>query len=146
MPPVRPPRIVLAALLALLSLLAIAPSAGAAAHKAKKPIEPPAQVRLGRIELGQTPAGKPALLIGVRYPIQAADRPTRIGVRVTPEPGSPSRRRCSGSTGARLLTFRKGAADQAHATSAPGTAWPVNGYPPGSSRDIHRRPGSDAVF
>ena len=35
---------------------------------------------------------------------------------------------------ARLLTFRARAADQAHAASTPDTAWPVNEYPPGSSR------------
>ena len=34
--------------------------------------------------------------------------------------------------GARLLTFRARAADQAHATYTPGTTWPVVGHPPGS--------------
>jgi lysophospholipase L1-like esterase len=75
------------ALLALAALLVLAAGAGAAPQKTKKPIAPPAQVRIGRVELGQTPGGKPALLIAVRYPIQAADRPMRIGVRVAAEPG-----------------------------------------------------------
>ena len=35
---------------------------------------------------------------------------------------------------ARLLTFRARAADQAHIAYTPGTAWPVIGYLPGSSR------------
>jgi len=35
---------------------------------------------------------------------------------------------------ARLLTFRARAADQAHAASTPGAAWPEHGNPPGSSR------------
>jgi hypothetical protein len=35
---------------------------------------------------------------------------------------------------ARLLTFRARAADQDHAASTPGTAWPIHGHPPGSSR------------
>ena len=45
-----------------------------------------------------------------------------------------------GSIGTRLLTFRTGAADQAHVASMPGTTWPVNGHPPGSSRDYPPAP------
>src|SRR6266540_3416571 len=41
---------------------------------------------------------------------------------------------------ARLLTFRARAADQAHAAFTPGTAWPVHGYPPGSSRRVTQGP------
>lgn len=37
--------------------------------------------------------------------------------------------------GTRLPPFHTEAADQAHATSMPDTAWPVGGLPPGSSRD-----------
>jgi len=44
-----------------------------------------------------------------------------------------------------LLTFRTGAADQAHVTSMPDTAWPISGHPPGSSRDTRHHPGSDVV-
>src|SRR3954453_7805618 len=41
---------------------------------------------------------------------------------------------------ARLLTFRARAADQAHAAFTPGTAWPVIGHPPGSSRENSQTP------
>jgi len=47
-----------------------------------------------------------------------------------------------GSIGTRLLTFRTGAADQAHVASMPDTTWPVNGHPPGSSRDYPPAPVS----
>jgi hypothetical protein len=40
---------------------------------------------------------------------------------------------------------RTPAADPARATGTPGTAWPVDGHPPGSSRDRHCGHGSDAV-
>ena len=46
----------------------------------------------------------------------------------------------TGTIGPRLLTFRTGAADQAHVASMPGTTWPVNGHPPGSSRDYPPAP------
>ncbi len=49
------------------------------------------------------------------------------------------------SISACLPTFRTQAADRARATCTPGTAWPVNGYPPGSSRDSFHYPGSDAI-
>ena len=39
------------------------------------------------------------------------------------------------SIDARLLTFRAKAADQAHAACTPDTTWPVDGHPPGSSRE-----------
>ena len=41
---------------------------------------------------------------------------------------------------ARLLAFRARAADQAHAAFTPGTAWPVIGHPPGSSRENSQTP------
>src|SRR3954464_11145465 len=41
---------------------------------------------------------------------------------------------------ARLLTFHARAADQAHAAFTPGTAWPVLGTPPGSSRENNQTP------
>ena len=50
------------------------------------------------------------------------------------------------SIGTRLLTFRAKAADQAHVASMPGTAWPVSGHPPGSSRDRKNTPVSDAIL
>src|ERR1022692_4781101 len=39
-----------------------------------------------------------------------------------------------GRIGTRLPKFRAEAADRARAAFMPGTTWPVNGYPPGSSR------------
>ena len=45
---------------------------------------------------------------------------------------------------ARLLTFRPGAADQAHVASMPDTAWPINGHPPGSSRST--RPNTPVLM
>jgi hypothetical protein len=42
--------------------------------------------------------------------------------------------------GARLLTFRARAADQAHAASTPGTAWPIHGHPPDSSLGMKQDP------
>ena len=47
--------------------------------------------------------------------------------------------------GVRLPTFRVKAADQARAASMPGTAWPVNGHPPGSSWSNPKRPSFDAI-
>ena len=41
---------------------------------------------------------------------------------------------------ARLLTFRAGAAVQAHAAYTPGTTWPILGHLPGSSREISQAP------
>src|SRR6476620_1204669 len=42
-----------------------------------------------------------------------------------------------------LLTFHVEAADQAHVTCMPDTAWPISGHPPGSSRSTTHHPGSD---
>jgi len=42
----------------------------------------------------------------------------------------------------RLLTFPTKAADWAHATSTPDTAWPVSGLPPDLSRNLHHTPVS----
>lgn len=81
-------RIPLVATLAALALLAVAATAGAATHRHKKPIQPPASVRIGRVELGQTRTGQPALLVAVRYPIQAAGRRLRLGVHIAMEPGT----------------------------------------------------------
>ena len=44
-----------------------------------------------------------------------------------------------------LLTFHARAADQAHVTFMPDTAWPASGHPPGSSQDAKHRPGSDVI-
>jgi lysophospholipase L1-like esterase len=76
--------------LALLTALALtlAPPAGAAAHKHRKPLHRPATVRVEKVELARTSSGRPALLVAVRYPIQAAGRRLRLGVRVQMEPGT----------------------------------------------------------
>jgi lysophospholipase L1-like esterase len=73
-------------LLPVLALLALAallvPAAGAAAKPRPKVLHPPARVQVGQVRVGHTPSGKLALLVGVRYPIQAAGRALRIGVHV----------------------------------------------------------------
>jgi lysophospholipase L1-like esterase len=82
-----PRRIV--ALLVLPALLVVAATAGAApSHKPLKMIHPPANVKVGRVAFAQTPWGQPALLVAVRYPIQAGGRVLRIGVRVAGGPGT----------------------------------------------------------
>jgi hypothetical protein len=55
-------------------------------------------------------------------------------------PGGPNRPGNGRHIGARLLTFRARAADQAHAASTPGTTWPIHGHPPGSSRGARKDP------
>jgi lysophospholipase L1-like esterase len=67
--------IAVAALLgALALLLVVGGPVGAATHKPEKLILPPAKVRVGRVALGRTPSGAAALLVAIRYPIQAAGR------------------------------------------------------------------------
>ncbi len=68
---------------ALLMLLLVAGSAGAAAKTRKlKTIHPPAKVSVGRVALARTASGGDALLVAVRYPIQAAGRVMAISVRL----------------------------------------------------------------
>jgi len=69
-------------------LLAATATAGAAAHKHRKPIHPPANVRVERVKLARTPSGRPALLVAVRYPIQAAGRRLRLVARIQMKPGT----------------------------------------------------------
>ena len=84
-----PHRLAFAVLLAALALLLVATAAaGAARHKPKKTIHPPAGVKVGRVELGRTTSGRPALLVAVRYPIQAAGRPMHLVVRIAMKPGA----------------------------------------------------------
>ncbi len=78
---------VLALLGALAVALAAAPAAGAARHPRKRPIPPPAKTRIGRVALARTPSGRPALLVAVRYPIQAAGRLASVSVAIQ---GGPS--------------------------------------------------------
>ncbi|MBS1680009.1 MAG: hypothetical protein JST08_21785 [Actinobacteria bacterium] len=84
----RPLRI--AALLgALAVLLAAAPTAGAApsGHE-QKTIRPPAAIKLGRVALAHTPGGRAALLLAVRYPIQAARRRMSVAVQINTGSGA----------------------------------------------------------
>jgi lysophospholipase L1-like esterase len=88
-----PRRIAATVLLGALALLVLAAgSAGAGAapptHKPVKILHPPARVKVGRVELTRTPAGAPALLVAVRYPIQAAGRALRLGVHIQTKPGT----------------------------------------------------------
>jgi lysophospholipase L1-like esterase len=69
---------------ALAALLLVAASAGAAAKPHKlKTIHPPAKVSVGRVALAQTPSGRDALLVAVRYPIQAAGRVMTTSVKLS---------------------------------------------------------------
>jgi lysophospholipase L1-like esterase len=68
---------------ALAVLLLVAGSAGAAAKTRKlKTIHPPTKVSVGRVALAQTSSGRDALLVAVRYPIQAAGRVMTTSVRL----------------------------------------------------------------
>jgi lysophospholipase L1-like esterase len=73
---------------ALAILLAATGSAGAAAHKHRKPLHPPANVRVERVEVAHTAGGRPVLLVAVRYPIQAAGRRLRLVARIQLKPGT----------------------------------------------------------
>ncbi len=84
-------KIVAVALVGAFALLAAAASAVGAApptHKPVKIIRPPANTRIERVELARTPAGNPALLIAVRYPIQAASRALNLVARFRMKPGT----------------------------------------------------------
>jgi lysophospholipase L1-like esterase len=85
---VKPPRI--ATVLALLGALALvlAAGAGAAPHHHKNAIPPPAKVRVGRVATAWTPDGRLALLVAVRYPIQAAGRRVGASVEIEARPGT----------------------------------------------------------
>ena len=63
-----------------------------------------------------------------RYSAPGAER-FRTGLSLSPRPLS------QGSIATRLPTFRTEAADRARAAFMPDTAWPINGHPPGLSRD-----------
>ncbi|HEY2054351.1 MAG TPA: SGNH/GDSL hydrolase family protein [Solirubrobacterales bacterium] len=73
-------RILVAVLGTLALLLGATATAGAAAHKHRKPIAPPAKIRIGRVALARTPSGRPALLVAARYPIQASGRAVSMSV------------------------------------------------------------------
>jgi lysophospholipase L1-like esterase len=75
-------------LLAALALVAVTAAAGAAVHKHRKPLHPPANVRVERVKLARTASGRPALLVAVRYPIEAVGRRLRLVARVQMAPGT----------------------------------------------------------
>jgi hypothetical protein len=84
---ITPRKLLLASLTSVALLLVAVATAAAAGHKVHKPIGPPASVRVKRVTLGRTATGKPALLIAVRYPIQAANRGTSLVARIRTAPG-----------------------------------------------------------
>ncbi len=72
-------------------LLLVAASAGAAGKPRKlKTIHPPAKVGVGRVALARTSSGRDALLVAVRYPIQAAGRVMTTSVKLSVPGGRPS--------------------------------------------------------
>jgi hypothetical protein len=76
--------VAVAALLGALALLLVAAGpTGAAAAKPKKVIHSPAKIRVGKVAVGQTPAGAAALLVPIHYPIQAANRVMKAVVWIT---------------------------------------------------------------
>jgi lysophospholipase L1-like esterase len=76
------------ALLVLLAVLSLASTANAAPHRQRGPIRPPASVRVQKVKLARTASGRPALLVAVRYPIQAAGRRLGLVARVQLRPGT----------------------------------------------------------
>jgi len=62
-------------LFAVLLLLVPTSASARPAH-----LQPPARVKIGRVVLGHTPKGHPAILVPITYPIQLAGRPTRFEV------------------------------------------------------------------
>jgi lysophospholipase L1-like esterase len=76
---------------ALAVLLLVAGSAGAAAKTRKlKTIQAPAKVGVGRVALARTSSGRDALLVAVRYPIQAAGRVMTTSMKLSVPGGRPS--------------------------------------------------------
>ena len=72
----------------LVALLGTSGSAAAAPRHRLKTIHPPAAIKLGRVELARTPGDRPALLVAVRYPIQAAGRGTSVEIDVGSTPNN----------------------------------------------------------
>jgi lysophospholipase L1-like esterase len=69
---------------ALAALLLVAASAGAAAKPHKlKTIQAPAKVGVGRVAIARTSSGRDALLVAVRYPIQAVGRVMTTSVKLS---------------------------------------------------------------
>jgi hypothetical protein len=99
--------------------------------------------------IGQTTAtDNPAPSLHPRYrglsttTSRSASAP-RDGTHIAPPPGGTlpvARPGRAGCVRARLLLFRTEAADRARVVYMPDTAWPVNGHPPGLSRDYCNTP------
>jgi lysophospholipase L1-like esterase len=68
--------------LGALAVLLLAASAGAAGRP-HKTIHPPAKVGVGRVALARTSSGRDALLVAVRYPIQAVGRVMTTSVKLS---------------------------------------------------------------
>jgi lysophospholipase L1-like esterase len=81
-------KLLLVLLSAVALLLAATATAGAAGHKVRKPIPRPANVRVEKVKLARTASGGRALLVAVRYPIQAANRRLGLVARVRLAPGT----------------------------------------------------------
>jgi lysophospholipase L1-like esterase len=81
--------VVLLGVLAAL-LLAAAPAGAAGKTRKLKTIQAPAKVGVGRVALARTPSGRDALLVAVRYPIQAAGRVMTTSVKLSVPGGRPS--------------------------------------------------------
>jgi lysophospholipase L1-like esterase len=80
-------KLLIAILFGALALLLLAAGSAVAAkapptQKPAKVIQPPAKVKVGRVAFGRTPSGRLVALIAVRYPIQAANRATTVGVSI----------------------------------------------------------------
>lgn len=82
-------KVPLAVLLGALAVVLLATGSAGAASKPHKTIHAPATVRVGRVALARTASGRDALLVAVRYPIQADGREMGGAVRLT-VPGGPS--------------------------------------------------------
>jgi lysophospholipase L1-like esterase len=85
---IAPRKLLLALLATIALLLAATATAGAAGHKVHKPIPRPANVRVEKVKLARTASGGSALLVAVRYPIQAAGRRLGLVARVQLAPGT----------------------------------------------------------
>jgi lysophospholipase L1-like esterase len=91
----KPPLLALALAALLAAALALAPSPATAAvapvppalapaAKQHQPVKltPPVKVKVGRVALGTLPEGTPAVLVAIRYPIEALGREMSADIRV----------------------------------------------------------------
>jgi lysophospholipase L1-like esterase len=83
-------KVSLSVLLGALVALLLATGSAGAAGKPHKTIHPPAKVRVGRVALARASSGRDALLVAVRYPIQAVGRVMTTSVKLSVPGGRPS--------------------------------------------------------